>query len=274
MARILAISSSVLSEAVGLGATRFALERLGHEVWALPTITLSNHPGRAHPARQTHSPDDLFAHLDAMEANGLLAQVDAVLTGYLPTPAHVGFAAEVIERVKTHNAQLITLCDPILGDEGKGLYINEDAACAVRDRLLPLADIVTPNAFELAWLTGRALRGLEDAKSAMASLQPKLVLTTSFPRSQETISNLLKSGESYFDVSVDRLENVPHGTGDFFAALFLGALLNERTSPKALGFAAEATRIAIESLADRDRFEIVSSQEAWVRAEPLIAAEF
>ena len=135
MARVLAISSQVARGHVGLSATALALERLGHEVWRLPTILLSNHPGHPRTAAVATPPDKLAAMIDALGANGWLEEVDAVLTGYLPSAAHVAVAAEAVTRVRARAARAVVyVCDPVLGDDPKGLYIAVEAAAAIRER--------------------------------------------------------------------------------------------------------------------------------------------
>ena len=129
MARILAISSQVVRGAVGLSISVPAMQRLGHEVIALPTILLSSHPGYPRVAKISISPQSVSENLRALDENGWLTGVDGVLTGYLPSVAHVGVALDGINRIREHNPAALVVCDPILGDDPKGLYI--DAAAAV-----------------------------------------------------------------------------------------------------------------------------------------------
>jgi pyridoxine kinase len=133
LARVLAISSQVARGAIGLSAAVPALQALGHEVIALPTILLSNHPGYARFAGERVAAELLQRMLDALTANGWLASIDAVLTGYLPSPEHVSFARGAVEQVKQTRPRSIFVCDPVLGDDPKGLYIARDAAEAIRD---------------------------------------------------------------------------------------------------------------------------------------------
>ncbi len=94
MGRVLAISSQVARGHVGLSAIVPALQALGHEVIALPTILLSNHPGHPRFAGERIAPDLLMRMLDALEFNRWLGEIDAVLTGYLPSAAHVAVAVD------------------------------------------------------------------------------------------------------------------------------------------------------------------------------------
>ena len=154
MPTILSLSSQVARGHVGHSTAVFAWQRLGIEVVALPTILLSNRPDHPHRAAERVRPAFLSEMIDALDANGWLGEIDAVFTGYLPSAEHVAFAAGLVGRLKAAKPGLLYGCDPILGDEPGGLYIAEDAADALRDTLVPLADLVTPNRFELGWLSG------------------------------------------------------------------------------------------------------------------------
>ncbi len=175
MATVLCISSQVARGHVGLSAAAFALERLGHEVWALPTILLSNHPGHARHAGAAVDPLELARMLGALQENGWLADVDGVLAGYMPSQQHVAVAAELVSWVRSHAPGALVLCDPALGDDPRGVYVDDRPAHAIRSELLPLADITTPNRFELAWLTDRPVGDESEALAAADVLgQPHL----------------------------------------------------------------------------------------------------
>src|SRR6185295_8396773 len=146
MARVLAISSHVARGCVGLAATVPALQRLGHEVWALPTVLLASRPGLGRFVKHDLPSPDLDAMLSALEADGCWTALDAVIVGYFPSHGSVAVAARAIARIKAVNADALVLVDPILGDAGK-LYVATETAAAIRDQLLPLAGIATPNLF-------------------------------------------------------------------------------------------------------------------------------
>ncbi len=228
MATILAISSQVARGHVGLSIIVPALQRLGHEVIALPTVLLSNHPGHAHAAGLPVPAAKLAAMRDALDANGWLGRVDAVLTGYLPSAEHVQFAAETvthIHRLRGHG-HFHYLCDPVLGDDPKGLYIDARAADAIRDELIGIADIVTPNRFELAFLTGIDVHSLADARAALLRLAANVGIATSTPGDgAHEITNLMYASGTWGIARVPVRPAAPHGTGDLFSALYLAALL-------------------------------------------------
>jgi pyridoxine kinase len=233
MATVLAISSHVARGHVGLAATVPALQWLGHEVWALPTVLLASRPGLGRLARRDVPASDLAAMLSALEADGCWASLDAVLAGYFPSAQSVAAAAEAIRRIRRANPRAIVLVDPILGDEGR-LYIAEDTAEAIRRELLPLATIATPNLFELQWLTGGPSASLADATSAARRLGPATVVVTSAAETQDTVSTLLVTGLDAIERASPRRIGIPNGAGDLFAGLLLGHLLNGDTTAAAL----------------------------------------
>ena len=174
MSRVLIMSSWTSVGDVGLAAAAPVLQALGHDVTQLPTIILSNHPAWPRFAGQIMAPERLAEMIDALDANGLLDGHDALLTGYLPSAAHVALACDIVDRLARRGPRPKVVVDPILGDDPKGLYLAEEAALAVRDSLLPLADIMTPNCFELGWLTGRSVATLAEVRAAAASLTTRV----------------------------------------------------------------------------------------------------
>ena len=251
MARILSISSQVVRGHVGNSAAAPALQRLGHEVWALPTVVLSNHPGHPHVAGTRIEPKLLGEMVAALGRNGWLGEVDAVLTGYLPSPGHVAFAAETIATLKADGKRRLILIDPVLGDDPGGLYVAEAAALAMRETLLPLADILTPNRFELAWLSGATVQDTATATAAAARLNVPVVLVTSIPGGQALV-NLLWQADRVDTAEVPRLARVPHGTGDLLAALLLGHILLGASASAAMRQAVAEVAQVIDSSAGAD----------------------
>lgn len=263
LARVLAISSWVARGPIGLGAILPALQHLGHEIIALPTIVLSNHPGHTATAGVQVASETLGAMVDALQANGWLSGTDAVITGYLPTPGHVAAAADAVRRVRTLAPRPLILCDPVLGDDPGGLYIEASAADAIRDVLVPLADIVTPNRFELAWLSGVSVADVASAKQAAARLSAPMLLATSIGAAIDNLANVLCDGTDSYAVLTERHAEVPHGTGDFLAAYFLGELLTGLTPAAASARATKATARLIEASLGRDSLNLGGSDASW-----------
>jgi pyridoxine kinase len=248
MATVLAISSQVARGGVGLAATVPALQWLGHEVWAVPTVLLASRPGLGQLARYDVPNDDLAAILAALKEDGCWRSLDAVLTGYFPSAASVRIGAQAVQRIRQDAPDIPVLVDPIAGDAGR-LYVTEATAAAMRDELLPLATIATPNLFELAWLTGASLPTTADAVAAARRLGPKVVVVTSAMETKDRISTLLVTGEGHAERSAPRHRAIPNGAGDLLAGLLLGHVLNGERLQHGLDAA----------LADLDRVLVASS---------------
>ncbi|PPC87857.1 MAG: pyridoxal kinase [Hyphomicrobium sp.] len=245
VARALVISSYVAQGSVGLRATMAALAGRGIDVIALPTITLSCHPGHAHFAGAVVPIATLDDMLNALDANGALAGVDAVLTGYLPSEAHVMFAQSAIDRVMAQNSNAFVMVDPVLGDDPDGLYIDASAAKAVRDVLVPVAHILTPNRFELAYLSGTAIDCENDAVDAARTLGVARVAVTSVPFGPTKLANVLVTSEWVLRTEATKVDHAAHGTGDVFAAILLARLLEGTDEKSALASAAAIVAHAI-----------------------------
>lgn len=233
MARILVVSSFVTSGHVGMVTNVAALQALGHDVVQLPTIVLSNHPGLPHVAGEKVDSDLLLKMLEALNANGLLDNITAILTGYLPTESHVAVAREAVRLVRQKNEAAVFVCDPIVGDDPEGLYLPQPAAVAIRDQLVPLADILTPNRFELSWFSGCRVESLEDVQLAAEALPCKGLAATSIPMGSNEILNVLIQGGTALPLSTMRRADMPHGTGDLFCGLLTGLIAMGRPLPDA-----------------------------------------
>lgn len=258
MSTILAISSQVARGHVGLSAVVPALHALGHEVIALPTVILSNHPGHGAVAGQRTDPGLLSRMLATLDAHGWLAEVDAVLSGYLPTAAHVTVVAEAVSRVRAHNSMATYFCDPVLGDDPKGLYIAEDAARTVAGTLLPLADVTFPNRFELAWIARQPVTDIASAQSAGRTLGSSVTVATSIPSADDGLATLAVTAEGAWLCTVARQDDVPNGTGDLLAGLFAGHMVNGCAVPTALGRSVSGVQRAICASATRNELNLVA----------------
>jgi pyridoxine kinase len=233
MARILAISSHVVRGHVGLCATVPALQSLGHEVWALPTVLLASRPGLGMLRRYDLPPPDLAGMLAALDADGCWPSIDAVFTGYFPSYACVQLVARTIARIRAANQHVHICVDPILGDAGR-LYVAAQTAAAIRDELVPLATIATPNLFELEWLTGTTVANLADVVPAAGRLGPPIVTVTSAAVTATDVATVLVSAAGVLERRSPRIAKLPNGAGDVYAGLLLGHLLNKQSIAVAL----------------------------------------
>src|SRR5271156_5640950 len=183
---VLSIQSDVVYGHVGNAAARFALQRLGHEVWAVPTVLLSSHAGYAKVGGESLSADLLRRLVDGLDANGWLGSCDAILSGYLGHADHAGVVADAVRRVKAAKRDALYCLDPVFGDAGRA-YAKPGVAEAMARELLPLADIVTPNAFELTSLASVPIHNAGDAREAARRLGRPLVVATSVPDGERRI---------------------------------------------------------------------------------------
>jgi pyridoxine kinase len=268
MRTILAISSQVARGHVGLSAAVPALQALGHNVIALPTVMLSNHPGHGAVAGQRIDPALLRQMLATLDGHGWLKGVDAVLSGYLPTPEHVAVVAEAVALVRGYNAGATYACDPVLGDDPKGLYIAEDAARALAETLVPIADVTFPNRFELEWLSGESVTDAASARDAAGKLGAIWTVATSIPHEGGALATMATGPGGTWLSAVARQDDVPNGTGDLFAGLFTGYRLGGRAVPAALGTAVVAVEQAICASRGHDELQLVAILRS-LNAQPL-----
>jgi pyridoxine kinase len=273
MATILTLSSEVVTGHIGNAAARFVLQRLGHTVWSLPTVVLSNHPGHSAVAGTRITPETLTSMLDALDSNGWLGSVDAVMTGYLPSADHVSVAASLINQVRKVRPGTLVLVDPVLGDDPKGLYIEQAAAEAIRDGLLTKADVITPNRFELAWLTQSDVHDAASAIAAARQLPVPHVVATSIAGATGTLATVLTAGgrpprsnapfSEFRTYSVTRRDHVPHGTGDTLAALLLGHLLRGLDLAAATAAAVAGVDTIVAASAGKLDLDLPGTQSLW-----------
>jgi len=215
--KALILSSTVASSRVGASAASFCLQRLGVETIVLPTTLMGRHPGWGTPGGG--SVDAALLRDVWMGVAAQNIKFDAVLTGYMGDPAHIDLGVEIIDHVKARNAEALIAVDPVMGDHGQ-LYIPESRAAAIIERLIPKADFITPNVWELGYIESRS-----------SSLPDRLI--TSAPDGDD-IGAVWQSRTERWQVSHAKFESVPHGGGDSLAALFLGRLLLGETYAGAL----------------------------------------
>ena len=231
---VIVISSHVARGSVGNRAAVFALETLGHAVWAVPTIILPWHPGHGRATRIVPPPDAFDALIGDLASSPWLGEVGAVLTGYLGHPGQAPAIARLVRAVKARNPSALYVCDPVIGDLG-GLYVAQDTAAAIRDDLFAIADIATPNRYELSWLAGEACETTDDIMRAASSAPPARMLVTSFPASgPDMIGNLWIGDGDPLVAEHPRVDSPPNGLGDLTAALLLARLMAGQGGREAL----------------------------------------
>ena len=244
---ILSIQSQVVYGHVGNSAAMPALQRLGYEVWALPTAILSHHPGHGPPAGRPLPAPEVAALADSLTSRDLLPACAALLSGWLGSVETAEVVLALQTRLRSQNPGAIWLCDPVIGDRPKGVYVDRALVAAFRDRLLPAADIATPNCFELELLSDRTIVTLNDALRAARTVIARgtgCLVCTSLDRKDGrpgAIETLAVTAEGAWLAQTPDLNDVPNGAGDLFAAIFLGRYLRKRSAKKALAYAVAVT---------------------------------
>ena len=270
MPSVLSVQSRVAYGHVGNAASVFPLQRLGIEAWALDTVVFSNHTGHGQWRGSAIAAAEIAALFEGIAALGVLPQIDAVLSGYLGDAATGPILLDIVERVRAANPSTLFCVDPVIGDIGTGRYVTDGIAEFFRDRALALADIVTPNRFELEYLTGAAITSLAEAAEAAAALRgcgPDIVLVTSLDGNPERMTMLAAGPDGAWAVETPRLPVMLNGCGDVTAALFLAHLLRGESLRDALALTAAAIFAVIETTARLGRYEL-----ALVAAQDELAA--
>ncbi|MBX3554150.1 MAG: pyridoxal kinase PdxY [Pseudolabrys sp.] len=278
---LLSIQSHVAYGHVGNAAAVFPLQRLGIEVLPVHTVQFASHVGYGPPQGSVMNAAALGAVIDGLEARGALARCDGVLSGYLGSPALGAVVLDAVARVRRHNPRAVYCCDPVIGDTDGGIYVAQEIVAFFRDRAIPQANIITPNAFELAEFAGRAIETLDDAKAAIAHLQrqgPRVVLATSLHLADTPTTMmdvLVADGARVARVRTPLLPGVLHGTGDLIAALFTAHYLRTGVAERAAEAAVSSVYGVIARTLSEQRAELalVAAQDEFIAPSHRFAAE-
>jgi pyridoxine kinase len=268
--RILSIQSSVAYGHVGNSAAVFPLQRLGHEVWPVLTVHFSNHTGYGAWRGPLLAPDDVREVIAGIEDRGVLGEADAVLSGYQGDPAVGGIILDTVARVKDLNPDAVYCCDPVMGDVGRGMFVRPGIPEFMRDTVVPQADILTPNHFELDFLAGRStstLAELLDAVDTVRERGPRDVLVTSVLHGdvpEGRLDVVAVSDEGAWAVETPLLPINPNGCGDVTAALYLAHLRTTGSAETALARTTASVFAVLEQTIEAGTREIqlVAAQDA------------
>ena len=243
---VLSIQSWVAYGHVGNASAMFPLQRLGAEVWAVNTVQFSNHPGYGS------------------------------WTGRVGTGAEIEAIVAAVDRVRAANPRALYCCDPVIGDDGAGVYVRPDIPDFLRERALPQADIATPNRFELTRLTGLACATLAEAKAAVQALQarmrpagPRCVLLTSLAAAEtpdDAVDMLAGEAGRFHLLRTPRLPIAVNGAGDAIAGLFMFHRLRTGRAAAALEAAGASIHGLLRRTAEAGSRELlmVSAQDEFV----------
>lgn len=277
---VISIQSQVAFGHVGNSAAVFPMQMHGIDVIAVPTTLLSNRPGYPTIRGRVLDAQLVSDLLVGIEERGAVDACSMIVSGYLGSPDIAVLVADFVARAKARHPSLLYCCDPVLGDRDRGMFVKSEIPPIVRDRLCPLADIITPNHFEFDYLAGAAAatsgQMIAQAQTLLAR-GPSTVVITSAELSDtpgSEIETLAVERQQSWRVRTPRLAISPSGTGDLFAALFASARVQGQTTPQALGRAASAIFAVLERTAARgtEEMRIIESAEQLVRPARLFEA--
>lgn len=278
---LLSIQSHVAYGHVGNAAAVFPLQRLGIEVWPVHTVQFSNHTGYGDWRGQVFEAGLIRELVAGIAQRGVLAECDGVLSGYMGGADTAEAILDAVAAVKEANPAALYCCDPVIGDVGRGVFVRTGIPEFIRDKAIPAADVVTPNQFELDYLSRRESRTLAQARDAVRAvhdLGPRAVLVTSLHTEEtpaDSIDLLASDGSGCFRLRTPRLPISVNGAGDAIAALFFAHYLRCGHIDTALGCAASAIFGVLSKttgLGSRE-IQLIAAQDEIIRPSQLFQAE-
>ncbi len=269
MTTILSIQSSVAYGHVGNSAATFPLMRSGVEVWPVLTVHFSNHTGYGDWRGPLLAAEDVAEVIRGIDDRGVLPRVDAVLSGYQGAEEVGAVVLDAVALVKERSSRAIYCCDPVMGDVGRGFFVRPGIPEFMRDQVVPKAQIVTPNHFELDFLTGRETHTLDEvieAAHALRAVGPETVLVTSVvtdTTDDDSLTMLAVTGEGAWQVTTPRLDRTFTGSGDLTAAMFLAHWLRTHSAAEAVGATADIVYSVLKQTADSglSELQLVAAQD-------------
>jgi len=302
---VLSIQSHVVYGHAGNSAAVFPLQRLGREVWAINTVEFSNHTGYKAWRGEALRPALVEDLVLGLEERGVLAQCEAVLSGYLGDPATGRAIIAAVKKVRAHAPEALYCCDPVMGDVGRGFYVKPEIPDIFKNEVIPLADIVTPNQFELNSLAGMAedpaqqtLADVLEAVKRLHACGPRIILVTSLKTTEPQATNavvdagapqtanqpeigmLVSDGKDVYRISTPELcfENISSmaGSGDLTTSVFLSRYLETKDIKRALEMTAASVYGIMEAthkLESRELLLITAQEKLDVSASPFRAVK-
>jgi pyridoxine kinase len=276
---VLSIQSEVVYGHVGHQASRFILERMGHPVWAAPTVLFSNHLAHKTVTGRVLEAAQVRELIDGVRKLGVLGKANAVLTGYLGAPETAALVAEVVAEVKALNPTALYILDPVIGDQG-AMYVKPALATALSDILVPIADVLSPNVYELGHLTGTEVTNRAEAVAALHALAKRsparAIIGTGIPdpAHPDELAVIALARQSPNDAGTismavtKRLPLFASGTGDAFAALFTARYMRDQNLKAAIEAAVLGMSYIVGETAatNSDELRIIETQDKWAAA--------
>jgi len=278
---LLSVQSHVAYGHVGNAAATFPLQRIGVEVWPIHTVQFSNHTGYGAWTGQVFDASLIGELVKGIESRGILGTCDGVLSGYMGSAATGEAILDAVSRVKQANPRARYCCDPVIGDVGRGVFVREGIPEFMKARAVAAADVITPNQFELEFLSGHrtvSLAGTLAAVDAVHDLGPRHVMVTSLhidDTPKDSLDLLASGPDGCFRVRTPLLPISVNGAGDAVAALFFAHLLRSGHTAESLQNAASSIYGVLKATADKGAREIllVEAQHEFVKPSQVFGAQ-
>lgn len=269
--KILSIQSAVAYGHVGNSAAVFPLQRIGVEVYPVYTVNFSNHTGYGAWRGPLISPQDVADVITGIEERGAFGEIDAVLSGYQGGEGIGDVILDAVSRVKAANPSAIYACDPVMGNAKSGCFVAPAIPILLRERVVPAADLITPNQFELGFLTGTEPTDLQstlDSVDAARATGPSTVLVTSVERPDRpegTIEMLAVTDGGAWIVQTPHIPMKANGSGDVTAALFTAHFRDSGDAAEALAKTTSSVFDLLQNTYDAGtrELQLIESQEAY-----------
>lgn len=232
---IISIQSQVVHGHVGNSAAVLPMQAHGLNVAAVPTTLLSNHPGFETMRGRVLEPELVGDLLRGVEERGLVETSRYIVSGYLGSRANGDVVAAFVKRARQINPDITYICDPVMGDANLGVFVADQVVECLCDKLVPLADLLTPNQFEVGLIAGSQLSSWRELEAAVLKIQAqrgaRLVVTgcTLSDTPDGSLENIVFEDKSCTRLTSPRLPMVPVGTGDLYTGLLTASLARDLT---------------------------------------------
>ncbi|MFC0179682.1 pyridoxal kinase PdxY [Thorsellia kenyensis] len=241
---VLTIQSHVAYGHVGNAAATFPMQLLKIQPIVINTVQFSNHTGYGEFKGKVFSAAHIEDVLLGLEARGVLNQCNAVLSGYLGDAAIGDVILDAVKKIRQSQPQMIYLCDPVIGDVGRGVFVRPGIPEFLKTQAIMQATIITPNHFEFELIAKRTFTTVDEVilsarKLIDQSQYLEAIVITSLKLPElpnDKLETLLVTKESAFLVETPYhdLNPLPNGMGDTFSAILLSHILNQMPIHKAL----------------------------------------
>lgn len=255
------IHSKVATGFVGSNTTAFVLQTNGYDVITIPTVLYSSHLG--YPVVGGGKiPDDLFSSvLKGISVLGILADVSTIITGFMGSAEQVRVTADFIRMIRQKNPDILYLCDPVMGDTDKGMYVEPDVADAVAEQLVPLADLLTPNQFEAEKIIRKRIGQTQDIHRFLQQKfdlsKQKIVITgCGFAAADGNLSyNCIAEEHSCHNIKIRKIDLHPPGTGELFTAHLYLSMLRGMKLIDAVALSGDILSAVLQKMYNENRTE-------------------